>query len=306
MRRPPTVPVPAPDATPFARAPIAAVVALAAAALAAGSAGAQSTDGAVPDTAAAAEASRSAAAALRAGTEDAAWARWAERAAGLATLLAADRGVRRTASDLRRRSTDASVSDELAEIGNDLGTWKKTAPFLAAGALGGGALLDGLSGAGRGASVLAGVVAGSMASEALNRAVGRGRPAWGRGAYSFRPFTGHASFPSGHAAYLFSVAGAVDAATDGWLPAAAAYGAAGLSAYGRVYEDRHWLSDVVVGAVLGSTVSRLATERAMRMLGVAGDGAGNDGDAGDARPGRGGAEVSLLATPSRLGVTIRF
>lgn len=306
MRRRPTVPVPAPDATPFARAPAAAVVALAAAALAAGPAGAQSTDGPARDTAAAEEASRSAAAALRAGTEDAAWARWAERAGGLATLLAADRGVRRTASDLRRRSTDASVSDELAEIGNDLGTWKKTTPFLVAGALGGGALLDGMSGAGRGASVLAGVLAGSMASEALNRAVGRGRPAWGRGAYSFRPFTGHASFPSGHAAYLFSVAGAVDAATDGWLPAAAAYGAAGLSAYGRVYEDRHWLSDVVVGAVLGSTVSRLATERAMRMLGVAGGGAGDGAGDPDARPGRGGAEVSLLATPDRLGVTIRF
>lgn len=230
--------------------------------------------------------------------------RWAERAAGLATLLAADRAVRRTAQDLRRDAPEASVADDLSQFGNDVGTWHKSAPFLAGGALVGGTLLDGLRGAGRGASLLAGVLAGSMACEAINRAVGRGRPSWDRGVYSFRPFTGHASFPSGHAAYLFSVAGGVDALTDGWLPSAAAYGLAGISAYGRLYADRHWASDVVVGAVLGSTVARSATRRAMRLLGVADPEEGSDGDR--AAPGRRAPEVSLLATPGRLGVQIRF
>lgn len=245
-----------------------------------------------------------------------AWARWAERAAGLATLLAADRAVRRSAQDFRRRSPDASVQADLATLGNDIGTWQKSVPFLVGGALGGGALLDGSRGLGRGASLLGGVLAGSMASEALNRMVGRGRPVWGEGAYSLDPFSGHASFPSGHAAYLFSVAGGVDAVTDGWLPAAAAYGAAGISAYGRLYADKHWLSDVVVGAVVGATVSRMATRRAMRLLGVADDdgsarGGGSDARPGSDAPGDAGAgrrdpEVSLLATPSRLGVRIRF
>lgn len=228
-----------------------------------------------------------------------AWARWAERAAGLATLLAADRAVRRTAQDLRRQSSDASVPAELSSLGNDLGTWDRSAPFLVGGALAGGALLDGLRGVGRGASLVGGVVAGSMASEVVNHSVGRSRPSWGRGAYSLDPFSGHASFPSGHAAYLFSVAGGVDAVTEGWLPAAAAYGAAGLSAYGRLYADKHWLSDVVVGAVVGATVSRLATRRAMRLLGV-------DGEAEGAGAGPRGPEASVLATPSRLGVRIRF
>lgn len=229
---------------------------------------------------------------------------WVERAAGLATLLAADRAVRGTTRDLRRDAPEASVADDLAQFGNDVGTWHRSAPFLVGGALVGGTLLDGLRGAGRGASLLAGVLAGSMASEAINRAVGRGRPSWDRGVYSFRPFTGHASFPSGHTAYLFSVAGGVDALTDGWLPAAAAYGLAGISAYGRLYADQHWVSDVVVGAVLGSTVSRVATRRAMRLLGVAGSGGEPDGAL--AAPGHRDPEVSLLATPGRIGVRIRF
>lgn len=229
---------------------------------------------------------------------------WLERAAGLATLLAGDRPVRRTVQDLRDDASEASVADDLAQFGNDVGTWHRSAPFLAGGALVGGTLLDGLRGAGRGASLLAGVLAGSMASEAINRTVGRGRPSWDRGVYSFRPFSGHASFPSGHAAYLFSVAGGVDALTDGWLPSAAAYGLAGISAYGRLYADQHWVSDVVVAAVLGSTVSRMATRRAMRLLGVADPGEKSDADR--AAPGRRDPDVSLLATPGRIGVRIRF
>lgn len=229
------------------------------------------------------------------------WARWGERLAGLAKLLAADVPVRSSVQDLRAENGWESVPGELSTVGNRMGDWQHSLPYVAGGALAGGAALGGLEGAGRGASLLAGVLAGSMASEALNRLVGRGRPIWGDGPYSFRPFSGHASFPSGHTAYAFSIAAGLDAVTDGWVPAAAGYGLAGVTAYSRLYDDKHWVSDVVVGAVLSSAVSGAATRRAMRLLGVADRDAAAGTDAAGEEAG-----VSLLATPSTLGVRIRF
>lgn len=229
------------------------------------------------------------------------WARWGERLAGLAKLLAADVPVRSSVQDLRAENGWESVPGELSTVGNRMGDWQHSLPYVAGGALAGGAALGGLEGAGRGASLLAGVLAGSMASEALNRLVGRGRPIWGNGPWSFRPFSGHASFPSGHTAYAFSIAAGLDAITDSWVPAAAGYGLAGVTAYSRLYDDKHWVSDVVVGAVLSSAVSGAATRRAMRLLGVADREAAEGTDAAGEE-----ARVSLLATPSTLGVRIRF
>lgn len=252
---------------------------------------------------------------------------WITRGAGLAMLVVSDVGLRRAVQDLRRApgplSRHGSVGEEVAEFGNGLGAWKTSLPWLAAGGVAVGATVDGMRGAGRALSVLGGVAAGSMATLAVNHTVGRSRPSWGNGVLSFDPFSGHASFPSGHVSLAFSVAGGVDAATDGWLPATAAYTVAGTTAFARVYSDRHWLSDVVVGAALSATVSRLATHRTMELLGVGKDDrrsssgedeAGRDG-AGPDRTAAGpsgasqrprGVRARLLFTPSLLGVQLRF
>lgn len=232
---------------------------------------------------------------------------WIARGAGFAMLVASDLGIRRTVQELRSGrgallGGEDSFGDEVAEFGNGLGAWKTSLPWLAAGPIAVGAAVDGMRGAGRGLSILGGIAAGTMANSAVNRLVGRSRPAWGEGAFSFDPFSGHASFPSGHVSLAFSVAGGVDAVTEGWLPAAAAYTVAGTTAFARVYSDRHWLSDVVVGAVLSATVSRLATRRTMDLLGV---------ERGAPGTGRGrrveeGASARLLLTPSRIGVQLRF
>lgn len=42
---------------------------------------------------------------------------------------------------------------------------------------------------------------------------------------------------------------------------AATYGAASLVGWSRVYEDRHWTSDVVGGALLGIATSRWTVRR---------------------------------------------
>jgi len=67
----------------------------------------------------------------------------------------------------------------------------------------------------------------------------------------WQPFSGHASFPSGHAAIAFATATAVDRETRaGWVPWVA-YPLAALVGWSRVRDDQHWASDVVAGAALG-------------------------------------------------------
>lgn len=78
--------------------------------------------------------------------------------------------------------------------------------------------------------------------------VGEGRGTWNGPSTSESRY----SFPSGHSAAAFSVATAY-ATEYGDVPgvAPAAYGLATLTGVSRVYNDRHWASDVFVGAALG-------------------------------------------------------
>jgi membrane-associated PAP2 superfamily phosphatase len=66
------------------------------------------------------------------------------------------------------------------------------------------------------------------------------------------------SFPSGHAAAAFSLATvvALQYRHHPWVPVVAYTLAAGVG-LSRMTEDRHWASDVLVGAVIGHLVARL-------------------------------------------------
>lgn len=213
-------------------------------------------------------------------------------------------------------SVDSGTTDELAETAEWFGDWQASLPYIAGGAAAVGALTEGSRGLGRAGAVLGGILAGSMANEGVNLAVGRSRPLEGEGAFDFRPFTGHASFPSGHTAFVFSAAGGIDAVTEGWVPAAAAYGVATLTGLSRIYHDKHWLTDVAAGAAVGTFVSYRATRQIARWL-DADRGAGAEGGDGSSDGYRSaderasvaeadGPSVRLLATPSLVGLQIRF
>lgn len=66
------------------------------------------------------------------------------------------------------------------------------------------------------------------------------------------------SFPSGHAAMGFAAASAVTSETSKWWPhstwyiAPIMYGGATLIAASRMYNNKHWASDVVMGAAIGT------------------------------------------------------
>lgn len=71
--------------------------------------------------------------------------------------------------------------------------------------------------------------------------------------YSFKgPFRG-SSFPSGHTAAAFSVASVISwqYKDKKWVPMLA-YSLAGLAGISRIHDNRHWASDVLAGAVVGT------------------------------------------------------
>ena len=189
------------------------------------------------------------------------WTGWARGVLVVGGLVSLDHRIRDGARDLQ-----SGMGDDVASFGRWFGDWRRSAPLVVAGALLVGALPDRSAPTRRAASIVVGVLAGSMANEALNVAVGRGRPGENAGPWRFDPLDGHASFPSGHTAYAFAVAGAIDEATEGPIPALVAYTVAGLTGLSRVYDDRHWLSDVAIGALVGTWVSRRATAGALRLL----------------------------------------
>ncbi|MET0242865.1 MAG: phosphatase PAP2 family protein [Flavitalea sp.] len=67
----------------------------------------------------------------------------------------------------------------------------------------------------------------------------------------------YTSSPSGHSNTIFTVATALalEYRETKWVPIVA-YTIAGLTAFSRVYQNRHWASDIVVGSALGHFVTR--------------------------------------------------
>ncbi len=67
------------------------------------------------------------------------------------------------------------------------------------------------------------------------------------------------SFPSGHTATAFALATAAAAGTKSKALHPVYFGVAALTAWSRVNNDRHWLSDVIGGAAVGILVGRFVT-----------------------------------------------
>ena len=98
---------------------------------------------------------------------------------------------------------------------------------------------------------------------ALKISIGRARPNAGKGSHTYTPFSGDASFPSGHTAFAFSLAGTVNAWYPGW-PGWTALALATTTAYSRVHTLSHWPSDTVAGAVIGYATATYVAHSSFR------------------------------------------
>jgi len=93
----------------------------------------------------------------------------------------------------------------------------------------------------------------------LKTIVGRARPRTGESKHAFHPFSlrsGFHSFPSGHASSAFAVATTIADQSEDTNIDVLAYSLATLVAISRVYDDKHWPSDVLIGSVIGYVVAK--------------------------------------------------
>ena len=102
------------------------------------------------------------------------------------------------------------------------------------------------------------IIAGALSS--LGKfLIGRNRPNKDKGAFSYTGVNSKSyksSLPSGHATMAFSLASVIAEQYENIAVDVLAYGLASAVGFQRVYDDKHWLSDVAAGAVLGILVGK--------------------------------------------------
>lgn len=113
----------------------------------------------------------------------------------------------------------------------------------------------------RGGRVLASVVAAGLTTGALKEITGRFRPDTTTDPYVFRPFTNHDAFPSGHATMAFALATSLSAEIHRPWATALLYAGATGTAWSRLNDQKHWLSDVLAGATVGITAANVIEGR---------------------------------------------
>jgi len=183
--------------------------------------------------------------------------RWYEAAAavgGVGALMLLDEPVQRFSQKHRSKTTD-DIAGFFRQEGE--------APYYAGISLGvlGLGVIAGKPGIRRAGTRLVAAVALSAAEMlAMKHLVGRSRPNEDVGAFSFHPFTSlkdsagvetRGSMPSGHVTAAFAVATSLGDDIKSPFVKVLLYTAASGTAFSRINDNRHWLSDAGMGAVLG-------------------------------------------------------
>jgi membrane-associated phospholipid phosphatase len=94
----------------------------------------------------------------------------------------------------------------------------------------------------------------------------RSKPYAGSGPHDFRPFTlktndAIESMPSGHTSSIFSLMTVLAKQYDHWWVKMPAYTFAAGVALQRIYDKKHWPSDVLVGGLIGYSTATLLVNR---------------------------------------------
>ena len=191
------------------------------------------------------------------------------------------------AFDWAVRNQSAS-RDKTAEYVSKFGA--EYAIALSGGLLAGGLAFGdaGVRDAGRDA-IEASILSGILTNVVFKPAFGRERPTESGGATVFKPFSSNASFPSGHATEAFAVATVIAMRSDGWVVPTVSYTVASLVTVSRVYQQAHFPSDVLAGAVLGTSVGRFVVGRHR-----------------PARPGEDKVELTMVPLPGGLAFHLSY
>ena len=172
----------------------------------------------------------------------------------------------------RHRSEE---SDEIAEVFRQEGE----VPYYAGISLGVLAVgaVSGNPGIRRaGTRLVASVALTGLEMSVIKRVVGRSRPNEDAGAFAFHPFTSlkdsagvetRGAMPSGHTAAAFAVATSLADDINNPIADVLLYTAATGTAFSRINDNRHWLSDTFFGAMLGVFTAKVVNGR-WRVFGI--------------------------------------
>jgi len=172
---------------------------------------------------------------------------------GTCGLMALDEDIRDSVQD-----SGSNSWDEIFSFSKQFGDGRVTLPIAGIFYLAGEIFHDEKS-RDTGISALESFIFSGIICQTLKVLTGRSRPYREEGSGKFYGPTfanSKLSLPSGHATVAFSLASVIASEYDSLLVDISAYTIASLTALSRVYHDRHWTSDVALGAIIGTLVGR--------------------------------------------------
>jgi len=184
--------------------------------------------------------------------------RWYEAGAavaGIAVLTLLDEPVRRFAQSHRSATTD-----DLARVFRH-GGQAEVYVTVSLGILATGLIAQRPAITRVGARAATSVALAALTEVSVKPVIGRARPFSGVGAFQFKPFSGSYSMPSGHTTVAFALAASLADDVRSPVLRVAFYGAALGTGLSRINDDKHWLSDVAAGALIGITAAKLVNGR---------------------------------------------
>jgi membrane-associated phospholipid phosphatase len=184
--------------------------------------------------------------------------RWYEAAAalgGVAVLTAVDEPLQRYTQ--RHRS---QTSNDVARFFRHMGQ-PEVYGTVSVGILAVGLVAHQPRLARTGGRAVASLALAGVTTLGLKKLTGRARPDSGVGAFHFKPFGSGEALPSGHTSEAFALATSLAEDIHTTWVRVALYTAATGTAFSRINDNRHWLSDTGLGALVGFTSARLVRGR---------------------------------------------
>ena len=129
---------------------------------------------------------------------------------------------------------------------------------------GGGVLADAPKWKDTGAMLGEAVLLADAGSFIMKQVVGRARPFVSNDRGDFKPLqfkTDYDSFPSMHTASSFAMASVMSSMTENLGGKLLYYSAATFVGFSRLYQNKHWASDIIMGAALGELCGRVVVHQ---------------------------------------------
>jgi membrane-associated phospholipid phosphatase len=194
-------------------------------------------------------------------THDVTWWQAAIAVGGLAVLSLADKPVNTAIQDMRSTTTD-DIANVLDYMGTPVVFVPATVVPILVGLISHNKNLT-MSGVRIGSSLL---LAGATTG-VLKYTVGRWRPDETSTQYEFSFFSGHDSWPSGHTTMAFALAASASYELHRTWATVGLYTLAAGTGWARMNDEKHWLTDVGGGALIGITSAKFI-DRQWKVFGI--------------------------------------